>query len=173
MTISAKRLAGRPPLRFVFGHPAHAVAFGFGAGLVPVSPGTAGTALGWPIFWLLDRLLDGYGLLAAIALLFGVGVWACGRTGTDLGVHDYGGLVWDETVAFLLVLFFAPPGLAWQLAGFALFRFFDIVKPPPIGYFDRRIHGGLGVMVDDLMAAFYTLLCLALGTGFWSDGLLR
>ena len=85
----------------------------------------------------------------------------CDRTGKALGVSDYGGIVWDEIVAFVLVLFFTPEGLAWQLLAFLLFRFFDIVKPQPIRHFDQTWHGGLGVMFDDILAAGYTLLCLA------------
>ncbi len=160
MTTSADGRA--PSLRFVASHPAHLLAFGFGAGLAPAAPGTIGTLLAWPLFLLLERRLDDYAFLLVVALLFFAGVWACGRTGRALGQHDHGGIVWDEAVAFLLVLFFTPDELPWQLAAFALFRLFDIVKPPPIGYFDRHVHGGLGVMLDDLLAALYTLLCLAL-----------
>jgi len=94
--------------------------------------------------------------------VFAFGVWVCDKTGRALGVADYGGIVWDEIVAMLLVLFFTPDGLFWNLLAFSLFRFFDIVKPPPIRHFDRTWHGGLGVMFDDILAAGYTLLCLAL-----------
>ena len=92
---------------------------------------------------------------------FWIGVWACGRTGRALGVHDHGGMVFDETVAFLMVLFLTPPTLMWQAFAFLLFRLFDILKPPPIRYVDRKVKGGLGVMLDDLVAAFFALLCLA------------
>jgi phosphatidylglycerophosphatase A len=91
-----------------------------------------------------------------------VGVWVCEKTGKTLGIPDHGGMVWDEIVAFLLVLIFTPEGFFWQLLAFLLFRFFDIVKPPPIRYFDRTWHGGFGVMFDDILAAGYTLLSLAL-----------
>ena len=101
--------------------------------------------------------------LALIAGLFVLGVWVCRKTGEDLGVHDHSGIVWDEIVAFLLVLAFTPDTLLWQAFAFLLFRAFDVLKPPPIGYFDKTVHGGFGVMLDDLIAAFYTLLCLA----FW------
>ena len=94
-------------------------------------------------------------------LMFALGVWVCGRTGRALGVADHGGMVWDEIVAFLVVLFLAPPGAIWQISGFLLFRAFDILKPGPIRYFDRTLDGGLGVMFDDLVAAFFTLLVLA------------
>lgn len=96
-----------------------------------------------------------------IALLFGLGVWAAGRTNKNLGVSDHGGIVWDETVAFLLVLFFCPADRLWQAFAFLLFRLFDIFKPQPIRHFDRTLHGGFGVMFDDLLAAGYTVLLLA------------
>jgi len=89
-------------------------------------------------------------------------VWACGRTGRDLGIHDHGSMVWDEFVAFLLVLAILPRELGWQAAGFVLFRAFDIAKPPPIRWFERRYHGGFGAMFDDILAAGYTLIVLAL-----------
>jgi phosphatidylglycerophosphatase A len=95
--------------------------------------------------------------------LFAVGVWACAKTGRAIGQLDHGGMVWDEVVAFLLVLFFTPASLYWQGAAFLLFRLFDILKPPPIRYYDRTLKGGFGVMFDDLIAAFYTLLVLAVG----------
>lgn len=99
--------------------------------------------------------------LTALAGLFLVGVWACGVTGRALGRLDYGGMVWDETVAFLLVLFFTPVHGYWQAFAFLLFRLFDIVKPPPIRYYERTFKGGFGVMIDDVVAAFYTLIALA------------
>ena len=165
MTISADApLAtgdGRPSARFVFSHPAHCIAFGFGAGLAPIAPGTFGTLLAFPIHaWLLPRLSDGIFFLVLLAL-FGIGVWACDVSGRRLGVLDHGGMVWDETVAFLLVLFLVPNTLMWHAFAFLLFRLFDIFKPAPIRHFDRTMKNGLGVMFDDLLAAFYTLLCLA------------
>ena len=160
MTTSAD-LAGRPSARFVFSRPAHCLAFGFGVGLSPVAPGTFGTLLALPIHaWLLPRMGEaGFALL--LPVLFLAGVWACQVTGRRLGVHDHGGMVWDETVAFLIVLFFIPAAPLWQAFAFLLFRLFDIVKPMPIRHFDRTIRNGFGVMFDDLLAAFYTLLCLA------------
>lgn len=139
---------------------AHVIAFGFGAGRAPFAPGTFGTLLAWPVGWLLGGVHPMVAL-PIIAALFLVGVWACGVTGRDLGVHDHGGMVWDEFVAFLLVLVIAPRALAWQAAAFALFRAFDILKPTPIRWFERRYTGGFGVMFDDLLAAGYTLLLLA------------
>lgn len=103
----------------------------------------------------------GYFHLAVIAALFLIGIWAAGRAAHDLGVPDHGGIVWDETVAFLLVLFFTPADRLWQAFAFLFFRLFDIFKPQPIRHFDRTLHGGFGVMFDDILAAGYTVLLLA------------
>ncbi len=154
--------AHRPTLRFMLAHPAHMLSLGFGAGLAPAAPGTVGTLLAFPLYWALSQRLSPLGVLALLPALFGVGVWAAGRTGRDLGVLDHGGIVWDEIVAFMLVLVFTPEGWAWGLAAFVAFRFFDIVKPPPIRHVDRTVKGGFGVMLDDLIAAFYALVALAL-----------
>ena len=148
-------------MRMMLRHPAHVIAFGAGAGLVPFAPGTAGTLLALPLFWGLAAYCETATLLVLIALGFGIGIWACGRTGQALGVPDHGSMVWDEIVAFMLVLVFTPPGTVWQISAFLLFRLFDIVKPPPIRYYDRKLKSGFGVMFDDLLAAFYTLLVLA------------
>ena len=152
-----------PSLRFVLTLPLHFLAFGFGAGLARGAPGTAGTLVAFPLFWFLNPQLMPLVFLALVAGLFVLGIWICGKTGKDLGVHDHGGIVWDEIVAFLLVLNFTPPTLLWQAFAFLLFRIFDVLKPPPINYFDQTVHGGFGVMLDDLIAAFYTLLFMA----FW------
>ncbi len=161
MTTSAE-LRVQPSWRFILSHPAHFLSFGFGSGLFPGAPGTAGTLVAFPMYWYLaPRLSDAIFILVLI-WAFAFGVWACQKTGRALGVTDHGGMVWDEIVAFMLVLFFTPQGFLWQLLAFSLFRFFDIVKPPPIRRFDRTWHGGLGVMFDDILAAGYTLLCLAL-----------
>jgi phosphatidylglycerophosphatase A len=151
----------RPSTAFAYGHPAHVVAFGFGVGLARFAPGTFGTLLAWPFGWLLSGLHPLVGL-GTVGLLFALGIWACGVTGRHLGVHDHGAMVWDEVVAFLLVLCILPRELGWQIAGFVLFRAFDIAKPPPIRSFERRYQGGFGAMFDDLLAAGYTLLVLAL-----------
>ena len=146
----------------MLGHPAHVLAFGFGAGLIPVAPGTAGTLLAVPVYWVLAPMLDAAAFLALVAALFLAGVWACERTGRALGAADHPAMVWDETVAFLAVLFFTPAALVWQAGAFLLFRFFDILKPPPIRHFDRTLKNGLGVMFDDMLAAFYAVLVLAM-----------
>jgi phosphatidylglycerophosphatase A len=152
----------RPTLRFVFSHPAHFIAFGFGAGLSPVAPGTFGTLLAFPIYIGLSRVLSDPVFIFVLLALFVLGVWACEITGRNLGVHDHGGMVWDETVAFLLVLFLIPQHQPmWAAFAFLLFRLFDILKPPPIGKVDKTVRNGIGVMLDDIIAAFYALLCLA------------
>ena len=151
----------RPTPGFAVSHPAHFIAFGFGVGLVPVAPGTAGTLLAWAIAWLASGPLPAWALAGIAAAGFPLGIWACGVTGRRLGVPDHGAMVWDEVVAFLLVLAVVPASLGWQAAAFVLFRFCDIVKPPPIRWFERHYRGGFGVMFDDLLAAGYTLVALA------------
>ena len=152
----------RPDWRFLLSHPAHFVAFGFGSGLAPRAPGTFGTLAALPLYWLIAPWLTNRQFLLALVLAFALGVWVCDITGKRLGIIDYGGIVWDEIVAMLLVLFFTPPGWYWTLLAFVLFRIFDIIKPPPIRHFDSNWHGGLGVMFDDLLAAGYALMCIAL-----------
>jgi phosphatidylglycerophosphatase A len=151
----------RPRPGFAFSHPAHAIALGFGAGLSPFAPGTAGTLAAWAAAWALASLLQPAAMLALGAAGFLVGIWACGVTGRHLGVADHGAMVWDEIAAFLMVLAVVPRELAWQAAAFVAFRFFDIAKPQPVRYFEQRYGGGFGVMFDDLVAAGYTLLVLA------------
>lgn len=151
----------RPGAAFAFSHPAHFIAFGFGAGLVPRAPGTAGALLAIPIWWLIGPAYAPLVLLALIGLLFALGVWACEVTGRHLGIPDHGAMVWDETVAFLLVLAIVPREFPWQAAGFLLFRLLDVVKPAPIRSIERRFKGGFGVMFDDLVAAGLALVVLA------------
>jgi len=141
--------------------PAHAIATGFGVGLAPVAPGTFGTLAAWPLGWWLSGL-DPIITLPVIGIFFILGIWACGVAGRRLGVADHGFMVWDEIVAFLLILAVLPRALDWQAAAFVLFRAFDIAKPPPIGWLEDRFRGGFGVMLDDLAAAGYALLVLAL-----------
>jgi len=151
----------RPSWRFLTRHPAHFIAFAGGVGLAPVAPGTFGTLLALPLYSLIAPRLGSYEYLLVVAVLFGVGVWACDVTGRAIGAADHGGMVWDEVVAFMLVLFFVPATLSWQAAAFLLFRVFDIVKPPPIRYYERTFKNGFGVMLDDVVAAFYTLVVFA------------
>jgi len=152
----------RPTWRFILSRPAYFIAFGFGAGLAPIAPGTVGTLLAFPLYWLFFPQVGALEFLVLILVLFILGVWACDTAGRALGVSDYGGMVWDETVAFLLVLFLVPATLYWQAAAFLLFRLFDILKPPPIRHYDQTLKSGFGVMLDDLIAAFYTLVVLAI-----------
>ena len=156
----------RPTWEFITRHPAHFIAFGGGAGLSPVAPGTMGTLAAFLLFGLISQYVGPVKFLSLIGVLFIIGIWACSVTGKALGNHDHGGMVWDEIVAFLLVLLFTPNTLVWQAYAFLLFRLFDIFKPPPIGYYDKKLRGGFGVMFDDLLAAFFTLLCLAAWKAF-------
>lgn len=154
-------MIAHPTVRFAVGHPAHFIALGFGTGLAPAAPGTVGTALAFPIYMLLDRWLDAPALFAVTAAFFAIGVWACGRTGRDLGIADHSAMNWDEVVAMMLILLIIPAGWEWWTFAFFAFRFFDVLKPPPIREIDRTMKGGLGVMFDDIVAAFYTLLLVA------------
>lgn len=156
----------RPDRRFLFASPWHFIALGFGSGLPRFAPGTWGTLAGWVLFVLLDLFYTDLAWLGLIIAALYFGAWAAHRTGEALGRADSGHIVIDEIVAFWIVLVMLPDtvelkGLQHTVA-FLLFRFFDIVKPPPIRHFDKNWHGGLGVMFDDLLAAGYALLCLAI-----------
>lgn len=151
----------RPTFGWVFQTPARIFAFGFGSGLIRPAPGTWGSLAGWLIWVVMLRHLPDAPMAVLLALAFLLGCWVCHRAGRDLGVADHGGIVWDEMVALWLVLWLSPSSLVAQVWAFVLFRFFDIVKPPPIRYFDRRWSNGFGVMWDDLLAAGYSLLAMA------------
>lgn len=155
--------APAPPVAFLFRHPAHLLACGFGSGLSPFAPGTVGTLFAWATYPLLRGLFPGDFAFAVFLLLaFVLGVSACHIAGRALGVSDHGSIVWDEIVPFWAVLLLVPEGVLWQLAAFLCFRCYDIVKPPPADYFDAQMKNGFGVMMDDLIAAGYTVLTLAL-----------
>jgi phosphatidylglycerophosphatase A len=167
--IDPAHLPRRPGPAFLLSHPAHLIALGFGAGLLRPGPGTWATAATWLAFAALGRTLElpmAAQLLIAVAAL-AVGTWAAQRTGTALGRPDAGEIVIDEIVAFWLVLLLLPAGeRPWlrQVVAFALFRLFDILKPWPIGWVERRWPNAAGVMLDDLMAGAYTLLVIELWT---------
>jgi phosphatidylglycerophosphatase A len=152
----------RPSAAWVFARPERILAFGLGSGLLYPAPGTWGTLVGW-LLWavLLRDLADGW-MILVLLLSFGIGCWAAQRCGDALGVPDHSGINWDEVVAIWLVLWLMPHGFWAQLVSVVLFRFFDIVKPPPVSLFDRRFKNGFGVMIDDIVAALYALLVGAL-----------
>ena len=155
----------RPSWRFMLSHPAHLFALGFGSGLAWVLPGTFGTLMGWLLYVWIDPFLSDTQWPWFILVAFILGTWCCQVTGKALGVIDHGGIVWDEIVAIWLVLFFASNLFSSpvdQLACVAVFRFFDMVKPPPIRWFDRHWKNGFGVMFDDMVAACITLFVLAI-----------
>ncbi len=149
----------QPSFKLLLSHPAHFFALGFGSGLAKKAPGTFGTLIGIPLYGLIAGL-DIYVQLTIISILFLVGIYFCDKTGKALGVADHGGIVWDEIVAIMLVLTIAPAQWQWWLAAFLLFRLFDIWKPAPIRQCDAMVKGGLGVMLDDLLAAIYAIIGL-------------
>ncbi|RYX95609.1 MAG: phosphatidylglycerophosphatase A [Comamonadaceae bacterium] len=159
----------RPSLKFMLVHPAHIIALGFGSGLSRLAPGTAGTLWAWAAYVVLARWLDTAQMGWLIAASLPIGWWACTVTANHMRVMDPGNIVWDEVAAFWIVLWLVMPTGFWgQIAAFALFRFFDAVKPGPVAWADELFHGfnargGFGIMFDDLVAAFCTLLVIA----FW------
>jgi phosphatidylglycerophosphatase A len=158
----------KPTAAFMLGHPAHAIALGLGSGLAPKAPGTVGSLWGWLSWLVLQHHLSWpqQAMLIASSLL--VGWWACTVTARHMGVSDPGAIVFDEIVAMWLIFFLVMPTNFWgQLTAFALFRFFDAAKPGPVAWADQRFkgfgrRGGFGIIFDDLVAAFCTLLVLAL-----------
>jgi phosphatidylglycerophosphatase A len=142
-------------------HPLDFLALGFGSGLVPKGPGTAGTVVAVPVYLLLQPLPVAV-YVALVAALFIIGIPVCAHTARRMGVHDHPGIVWDEIVGYLVTMTFAPPGWLWVAAGFVLFRLFDIAKPWPIRLLDRNVGGGFGIMVDDLLAGIAAAAVLQL-----------
>jgi phosphatidylglycerophosphatase A len=176
--------APAPPRRATFAfmrrHPAHWIAFGFGSGLAPRAPGTVGTLWAWVSFLVLDHWLDATGWAVLIVLALLAGQWAATRTAQHLGVADPGAIVWDEVVAFWIVLWVLMPAPWWaQLAAFALFRYFDAAKPGPVRWADRLFkqapgqaigwRQGVGILFDDLVAAGCTLIFIALWVRLWNS----
>jgi phosphatidylglycerophosphatase A len=162
-----------PDIKFLLSHPAHFFALGFGSGLTPKAPGTFGTLVAFPLFWLIYNF-SFYTQLIIIFALFLFGIYVCDKTGKALGVSDHGAIVWDEIVAMMLVLTIANLHWIFCLLAFLLFRLFDIWKPFPINYFDAKLKNGFGVMFDDLLAAIYAMASLLLISYFYlywiSDG---
>ena len=144
--------------KFLF-HPIHFLALGFGTGCVRKMPGTIGTLAGVP-FYLFMQELSWHFYLGIILVFFLVGIWICEKTAKDLGVHDHPAIVWDEVVGYLVTMLFAPAGWLWIVLGFVLFRIFDICKPWPISWLDKQVKGGLGVMLDDIVAGLLSLAIL-------------
>lgn len=157
----------RPTFNFLLSHPAHLIALGFGSGLSPRAPGTMGSLLAWLIYPFIKSPVSDTVFVVFLAVFFVLGVIVCERTGKSLGVSDHGAIVWDEMVAVWLVLLFTPATLAWQAVAVVLFRFFDIVKPQPIRWADSQLKGGFGVMFDDILAAGYAILALAVLVHFF------
>jgi phosphatidylglycerophosphatase A len=148
-----------PDARAVITDPFHFLAFGFGSGLVPYAPGTAGTVTAIPIFIVLHELhMPVY--IGVVGMMLLAGMWLCGRASVALGVHDHSGIVWDEIVGFLFAMAAAPTGWGWVLTGAVLFRVFDTIKPWPASLVDRRLAGGAGIMLDDVVAGLYSLLII-------------
>lgn len=143
----------------ILANPIHLLAFGFGAGLSPKAPGTVGTVVAVLIYLALPSMpLIVYAGMIVLSFVFGI--WICGKTAEDLGVHDHGGIVWDEFVGYWITMFMAPSGLIWVLLGFVLFRLLDIFKPWPIKWADKELAGGLGIMLDDVLAGIMAALCM-------------
>ena len=140
-------------------NPVHLLSVGFGSGLAPKAPGTFGTIAALPFWYVLQFLPPAYYVVVLI-LAFILGVYLCGATADALGVHDHGGIVWDEFVGYWITMFMAPAGWFWVLLGFGLFRLLDIVKPWPISWVDKELKGGLGIMLDDVLAGIMAALCI-------------
>jgi phosphatidylglycerophosphatase A len=158
-----KKNAGAEGLvRTVVRDPVHLLAFGFGTGLLPKAPGTFGSVPGLLLAWLTLPLAPEWRLTVALALVL-TGIWLCGESAKRLGIHDHPGIVWDEITGMYLTLLVAPPQIGFWALGFGLFRLFDIWKPWPIRDLDHRLAGGVGIMLDDLVAALYAAILLVLG----------
>lgn len=142
-------------------NPVHLLSVGLGSGLATKAPGTFGTLAALP-FWFLLQYLSPANYIIALLIAFAAGVYICGETAKALGVHDHGGIVWDEFVGLWIALFLVPPNIFWVALGFGLFRLFDIWKPWPIRVLDAKVHGGLGIMIDDVLAGVYAFLVLQL-----------
>jgi phosphatidylglycerophosphatase A len=146
----------KPNLR----NPIHLLAFGLGSGCAPKAPGTFGTLAAIPFWWLFLQDVPLIPYLCVLIAGFAFGVYLCEQTSKDLGVHDHGGIVWDEWIGLWITYLALPAGIEWIIIGFALFRFFDILKPWPIKWLDEKVHGGFGIMIDDVLAGIFALGCV-------------
>ena len=146
------------PVKALFSSVANFFALGAGLGLAPKAPGTFGTLLGIPLLLLMPQSLLAY--TAVLVVLFIFGVWCCDECARYLGVHDHGAIVWDEVVGYLITMLALPVTWQWILAGFVVFRIFDITKPWPINWVDRHVKGGMGIMVDDVLAGIFAAVTL-------------
>ena len=148
---------------FSLSNPVHFLALGFGSGLLPIAPGTWGTLVTIPIYWVLMTLETSLAVYLLVCLvMFIVGIGLCSRATVDSGVHDHRAIVWDEMVGYLVTMLLLPFEWTWIIAGFFVFRFFDVVKPWPISWVDRNVHGGFGIMVDDVLAGLASCAVLHL-----------
>jgi len=148
---------------FSLSNPVHFFALGFGSGLLPIAPGTWGTLVTIPIYWVLMTLETSLTVYLLVCLvMFIVGIGLCSRATVDAGVHDHRAIVWDEMVGYLVTMLLLPFEWMWIIAGFFVFRFFDVVKPWPISWVDRNVHGGFGIMVDDVLAGLASCAVLHL-----------
>jgi phosphatidylglycerophosphatase A len=150
--------------------PMYCLAFGFGSGLSPVAPGTCGTVIAIPIYCVFSFLFSSKVYLILTLLAFVGGIFICDKVSRDLGEHDYKGIVWDEIVGYLLAMFLVPLHWIWILLGFVLFRLFDIWKPYPIRWIDKRVGGGLGIMLDDVLAAVPVFFVLQILSHLYTPG---
>ena len=148
-----------PTFKQLLMNPVQMLAFGFGSGLAKKAPGTMGTLVALPIYYSVVMFMADY-YLPILLLVCVLGIWICGQAAKELGVHDHGGIVWDEIAGYLLTMYWVE--LSWQnmLMGFILFRLFDILKPWPINWIDKKVAGGFGIMLDDLIAALMAAACL-------------
>lgn len=166
----ARKTLTREQRRALLTHADGWIATGSGAGLFPRAPGTAGSLVALIPWWFALRQLPPAWYVVVLTLAFALGVWACGLAGKRLGVDDHRALVWDECVGQWIALCAAPLGWPWMVAGFLLFRLFDIWKPWPIRIADRRVHGGFGVMLDDVLAGIYALIVMQIAAWLLSGG---
>ena len=145
--------------KFTLSDPIHFLALGFGSGLAPKAPGSFGTLAAVPIYMLMLGLTSQFYALIVVVMAI-AGIYICGKAAKDSGVHDHGAIVWDEIVGFLITMFMIPTTWLSIVVGFLLFRLFDIFKPWPISFIDKNCHGGLGIMLDDVVAGLAALACM-------------